>query len=192
MIIDKTGHIDFKEKLHKALRQQSELYSQKSIINCIKQLLSEHRSAVWYLINEDLLEQLSIDTTNRIYISGPQSFRTLNVKGCKVIFTLQRCDFSKDTIPYLQLLDVLLIFRKLSTVKLKEASVKYVEIIRHLSYEEKKLLTKLARKSTPFVRATLAILLYNAGDIKLYIKLAETINPVTFKKYRENLKELDY
>ncbi|MGE9313760.1 hypothetical protein ACLOAU_19065 [Niabella sp. CJ426] len=182
----KNDDVPFREKLFKRLKQP-EIVSMSTAIEAVMQVIKENGKTNWYIMNADIVNMLGITGHDVIYVFGTANIPTIVLKDRSVIFIVQRNPISKDIIPYLQLLDLTLLFRKISKKNLKEALAKYREVIANLSGEEKKLLVKLARKYTPFTRSALALILGSLDEIRLSSKLSESLNPEIIKKYREKL-----
>src|SRR5690606_6287328 len=118
-----------------------------------------------------------------IYIVSNGDRPVIQGHGYPVHFLVQKNDIHKDHIACLQLLDVLLLLRKLPDESFSFAVNQYKDLLVDLSHEEKRLLTRLSRKYPPCVRATLALTLHALSEKSLSIKIMETLSPVVINRY---------
>lgn len=184
--VEKSDDTLFRDRLLKKLKL-SAITSTQGIIEVVKEAVNESHETGWYTLNFDIVDVLGINNNNVIYVFGAVSTPAIEIRGKTISFIVQRNVISKDTIPYLQLLDVIILFRKVYRTHLEQVVFKYQNLIKNLSAEEKKLLVKLARKYTPFTRSTLAFILRSVNEVRLSVKLTETLNPEIIKKHKEKM-----
>lgn len=141
-----------------------------------------------YCWNYNIIHYLGIQCGEIIYFSGKEKRSTVRVKDFILSFRIQKNNIQKEWIPYLQLLDILLLLNDMSSKEIKPVLLKYCRLIQNLNYDEKKLLLNLSKKYTPYVRTLLGFVFKTISETYLYNKLRLTVAPKVFCRYEEPLK----
>ncbi|MCH5718926.1 hypothetical protein [Niabella hibiscisoli] len=88
-------------------------------------------------------------------------------------------------IPYLQLLDLILLFQRRDEPEYGRFITELKRLISRLTYHEQKLMIQLARKYPAAVRACLGFLLAGINQLTLSSKALQTLNPATLNRYKK-------
>ena len=171
---------DFFEKLPKSATQEEVKYG-------IHTTLSESGSRSWYIINPGWLDHLEINHPRQIYIGTGTPFPSIECRGYIVTFVRQKNIIIDEAIVCLQLLDLLTFFKKAPNTAIPSLLHKYTELLQNISREEKRMLVNLSRKYSPFVRTVLSLAMDAIYERNLSVRIADTLNPLTFKKHREKI-----
>lgn len=137
----------------------------------------------WYVINlEPLLQNRSIASV--IYIGSNTCLPAIRLKGQTVLFVHQKNKISRQDVPYLRILDFLVLLQKDQNADFEWLLTFLRNKIDGMTHEERKIMVALSRKYKPFTRAILALTLKKTGELKLFSKIIQTISPEIIKKYR--------
>jgi predicted MPP superfamily phosphohydrolase len=154
------------------------------VYQLVKDLLEKDGKIIGYLTGYSILNKFGITTqiSNLIQI-GRKTYRPSLKRGdYKVSFVIQKNTITKENIPFLQILDVLKLIKKIPDTPTKEIIERIKEVIKNLNKEEQEILTKLSLKYPPYVRALLGALLEELNKKSLVNVLRESLNPITSYK----------
>lgn len=154
------------------------------VYQIVKDFLEKNGKSIGYLTGYSILNKFGITTqvSNLIQI-GRNTYRPSLKRGnYKISFVLQKNIITKENIPFLQILDVLKLIKKIPDTSIKEILERMKEVIKELNQREQELLIKLSLKYPPYVRAILGALLEEFGKKNLVNTLKESLNPVTSYK----------
>ena len=132
-----------------------------------------------------MMEHIGFHTYRQIYIAVQKKISPIDTKDYVVSFLIQPNLISDDVIPYLQLLDMILLYQRGDETQSMQVADGLKMLIEKLTYEEKKLLIQLARKYPAAVRAFLGLLLAGLNQVTLSAKALQTLNPATLNRYRK-------
>lgn len=173
----------FKKELTKALSQLEGNWGNAEAAAAIKPLLEMH--APCYVIDAGMMENIGFHTHRQIYIAVQKKLSPIETKDYSISFLTQPNLISDNVVPYLQLLDMILLCQRGDETQSKQVADGLKTMIERLTYEEKKLLIQLARKYPVAVRAFLGLLLARLNQTTLSVKALQTLNPATLNRYRK-------
>lgn len=169
-----------KENL-RAYAKDNPVISRTAVLEIIEDAIKRQND--WYVINEEpLLQNRSI--ASMIYIGSNTSLPPIRLKGQTILFVHQKNKICRQEVPYLRILDFLVLRQKDRNTDLEWLIMFLLDKIDGMTHEERKIMASLARKYKPFTRAILALTLKNTGELKLFSKIIQTISPLILKKYK--------
>lgn len=174
----------FKKEIVRALNRLDGNWGNAEAAAVITPLL-KGRSAPCYIIDAGMMEHIGLHTHRQIYIAVQKKISPIDTKDYVVSFLIQPNLISDDVIPYLQLLDMILLYQRGDETQSMQVADGLKMLIEKLTYEEKKLLIQLARKYPAAVRAFLGLLLAGLNQVTLSAKALQTLNPATLNRYRK-------
>ena len=174
----------FKKELIRALSQLEGNWGNAEAAAVINPLLKGAHTPC-FMIDSGMMEDIGFYTHRQIYISMQKKMSSIDTKDYVISFLTQPNLISDDVIPYLQLLDMILLYQRGEETQSKPIIDGLKMVIGRLTYEEKKLLTQLARKYPAAVRALLGLLLAGLNQITLSVKALQTLNPATLNRYKK-------
>ena len=101
----------FKRELVKALNLLEGNWGNEDAAAVIKPLL-KLQDIPFYILNVGIMEEPGINTHRHIYLSVPQKLSPIETKDYMISFLPQPNLITDGVTPYLQLLDMLLLFRE--------------------------------------------------------------------------------
>ncbi len=140
----------------------------------------------YYKINGDIIDRLGFTINGKIFLFGHVAFTQKMIQGYVLQFRRQYNVICHQNLPYLQLLDILFLFKKITPNHIIHSLAQYCCLIEKLSIEEKKTLVKLCRKYPVFDRLVLSYTLALLNEMNLSEKLSKTVNPAFRVKFYNN------
>lgn len=147
----------------------------------VKDLLNEDGKVIGYLTGYSIYNKLGLTTqvSNIIQIGKNQIRPKFKRERYTISFINQKNIITKKNIPLLQILDSIKYVKKIPDTTIKTSCLRFLEIIRELSLDDKKELTRLSLKYPPSTRALLGALLDEIQNKSITISLKESLNPIT-------------
>ncbi|MFD0700079.1 type IV toxin-antitoxin system AbiEi family antitoxin domain-containing protein [Myroides pelagicus] len=147
----------------------------------VKDLLNEDGKVIGYLTGYSIYNKLGLTTqvSNIIQIGKNQTRPKFKRERYTISFINQKNIITKKNIPLLQILDSIKYVKKIPDTTIKTSCLRFLEIIRELSLDDKKELTRLSLKYPPSTRALLGALLDEIQNKSITISLKESLNPIT-------------
>ncbi|GEM_PF-5222531 len=105
-----------------------------------------HHTIQYYPINADIVNKLGLNINGKIFLFGRVAFTQKMVQGYLLQFRKQYNVIDHQNLPYLQILDVQFLFKKIIPNHIPHSLAQYCCLIEKLSLEEKKTLVRLCRK----------------------------------------------
>lgn len=150
----------------------------------VKDLIEDNGKVIGYLTGLSIYNKLGLTTqvSNEIQI-GKNDIRSSIQRGRYTIsFIKQKNEITKENIPLLQILDAVRYIKKIPDASTGNSYERLFYIIKRLSPEEQKTLSKLLLKYPARTRALVGTIFEVIGNIKLVKSLQKTLNPVTAYK----------
>ncbi len=150
----------------------------------VKDLLERDGRIEGYLTGLSIYNTLGLTTqvSNTIQI-GKNEVRSSMKRGkYSISFVKQKNTITRESIPILQLLDVLRFIKKIPDSKIDRSCKVVQSLVSKLSEKEEEVLVRLALKYPPSTRALLGTMLTDLGKVKLTEKLRKSLNPITTYK----------
>ncbi|TXE06249.1 hypothetical protein FUA26_14850 [Seonamhaeicola algicola] len=147
----------------------------------VKDLLNENGKVIGYLTGYSIYNKLGLTTqvSNIIQIGKNQTRPKFKRERYTISFVKQKNIITKRNIPLLQILDSIKYVKKIPDTTIKTSCLRFLEIIRDLSLDDKKELIRLSLKYPPSTRALLGALLDEIQNKSITISLKESLNPIT-------------
>lgn len=147
----------------------------------VKDLLIEDGKVIGYLTGYSIYNKLGLTTqvSNIIQIGKNQTRPKFKRERYTISFVKQKNIITKKNIPLLQILDSIKYVKKIPDTTIKTSCLRFLEIIRNLSLDDKKELIRLSLKYPPSTRALLGALLDEIQNKSITISLKESLNPIT-------------
>lgn len=147
----------------------------------VKDLLNEDGKVIGYLTGYSIYNKLGLTTqvSNIIQIGKNQTRPKFKRERYTISFVKQKNIITKRNIPLLQILDSIKYVKKIPDTTIKTSCLRFLEIIRDLSLDDKKELIRLSLKYPPSTRALLGALLDEIQNKSITISLKESLNPIT-------------
>ncbi|MDO9153543.1 MAG: DUF6088 family protein [Paludibacter sp.] len=150
----------------------------------VKDLLEVDRKIVGYLTGFSIYNQLGLTTqvSNTIEI-GKNEIRPNFKRGkYNISFIRQKNTITKDTVPFLQILDAIRNIRKIPDTWISSACMRFIAIFKDLTEKDRSTLVRLSQKYPPATRALLGAIFEEIGDNSFSNLLQKSLNPIT--KYK--------
>jgi hypothetical protein len=147
----------------------------------VKDLLEESGRITGYLTGYSIYNQLGLTTqvSNTIQIGKNDIRPAFKRERYTISFLKQKNPITQDTIPLLQLLDVVRTIKKIPDADVTSSVNRLLALLRGLPEQELKKLIGLAFKYPPATRALLGAMLDEVGKAALTPPLHQTLNPIT-------------
>ncbi|WP_114791249.1 hypothetical protein U0035_22750 [Niabella yanshanensis] len=181
--------IAFKKELVRVLNRLEGDWSYREAAAVIKPVLAGYITPS-YLIDMSIMEDLFFEEHRHIYISIQQKLSPLETMDYRIHFFTQPHSISDDLIPYLQVLDMILIFQRREELQHSSVTKRLELVISRLTYDEQKLTIRLARKYPVAVRACLGFFLAGMNQVLLSSKTLQTLSPATLSRYKKEYSRL--
>lgn len=154
------------------------------ITEVVKDLLEDNGQIIGYLTGYSIYNQLGLTTqvSNTIQIGKNDIRPTFKRERYTISFIRQKNTITKETVPLLQLLDVMSYIKKIPDTDLQASAKRIVAIFKDLAEDEQKTLVRLSLKYPPATRAFLGAVLDELGQEKLTLALSKSLNPITTYK----------
>ncbi len=181
-------HTVIKQKIDQSLVRASLNY--RNLLSEVEKVFEASAADKSYLLDYDLMKKIGQDHCRMICIGSNAWFPRTKIKNYVLVFNKARFEISGETIPYLKLLDALLIFARIKNDDWPLFILRYRYIIQELAWVEKRKLVKLCRKYPPGVRVILALILKSLSETNLYFEITKTVAPRVVDLYKEALNFL--
>lgn len=149
----------------------------------VKDILDENGYLTGMSIFNDL--GLTSQVGNTIQIGKNDWRPSLKRDRYTIKFIRQKNVITRENIPLLQILDSIRFVRTIPDTNLKDASMRFISIIRNLTDTDTRSLVRLADKYPASTKAILGLCLEEAGKIEFTHALRESINPISEYKFLE-------
>lgn len=167
---------------NKILQQANQAVNRAGVLKIIEDIIEWQNDCDWYVINaEPLVADRSIASS--IYVGSNSCLPAIRIKEHRVIFMQQKNKIIRQHVPYLKVLDFLVLWQKAGNADFERLVFFLSNEVKDMSHEERRLIANLSRKYKPFIRAILALTLKNIGERNLFSKVIQTISPAVLKKY---------
>jgi Family of unknown function (DUF6088) len=150
----------------------------------VKDLLEVDRKTIGYLTGYSIYNQLGLTTqvSNTIEIGKNEIRPNFKRERYSITFIRQKNTITKETIPFLQILDAIRYIKKIPDTSIASACLRFIAIIKSLSDKDKSTLVRLAQKYPPVTKALLGAILDEIGMNSFSDSLQKSLNPIT--KYK--------
>ncbi|GEM_PF-6390542 len=178
--------IFFKRELVKALSRLKGDWDNQEAAGVIQPVLLDY-SLPSYIVDVSIMEEVGIIDRRHIYVSLQKRLSPVEAKDYRISFLAQPNAISGALIPYLQLLDIILLLQRRDEPQYRSAITGVKRAIISLTYNEQKLLLQLARKYPAAVRACLGFLWAGINQLTLSSKALQTLNPAILSRYKRSM-----
>lgn len=147
----------------------------------VKDLISENGKVMGYLTGYSIYNKLGLTTqvSNIIQIGKNQTRPKFKRERYTISFVKQKNIIIKKNIHLLQILDSIKYIKKIPDTTIKASCLRFLEIVRTLTLDDKKELIRLSLKYPPSTRALLGTLLDETHNKSMTDRLKESLNPIT-------------
>ena len=147
----------------------------------VKDLISENGKVMGYLTGYSIYNKLGLTTqvSNIIQIGKNQTRPKFKRERYTISFVKQKNIIVKKNIHLLQILDSIKYIKKIPDTTIKASCLRFLEIVRTLTLDDKKELIRLSLKYPPSTRALLGTLLDEIHNKSITDHLKESLNPIT-------------
>lgn len=147
----------------------------------VKDLIYEEGKVVGYLTGYSIYNKLGLTTqvSNIIQIGKNQTRPKFKRGRYTISFIKQKNIITKKNIPLLQILDSIKYIKKIPDATIERSCLRFLEITKDLSSDEKKELIRLSLKYSPATRALLGAILDQIQNSSTTFSLKESLNPIT-------------
>ncbi len=151
----------------------------------VKDLLEREGKTIGYLTGISIYNQLKLTTqVNQVIEIGRNSIRPSLKRGMyEVKFVRQKNTITKESIPLLQLLDVLRFVKKIPDTNSDTVCKRLLSLLKELSAEKQQNIIRLSKKYSPSTRALLGALLEEINTDVPLEDLYKSLNPITKYKF---------
>lgn len=150
----------------------------------VKDLLEENGKITGYLTGYSIYNQLGFTTqvSNTIQIGKNKVRPGLKRNQYAISFIKQNNTITKDSIPFLQLLDIIRFIKKIPDASIEASCKRLLSIIKNYTDTEISTLVRLSLKYSPATRALLGALL-DQSELNISTEqLLKSLNPIS--KYK--------
>ena len=157
---------------------------QPSQAQIVKDLMENDGKIIGYLTGYSIYNQLGLTTqvSNTIQIGKKEVRTAFKRERYAISFVKQKNTITKESIPLLQLLDVIRYIQKIPDSNPEFSCKRLLAILKDLSEKDKNTMVRLAFKYPPATKALLGALLDELNESNLAESLYKTLNPIT--KYK--------
>lgn len=157
---------------------------QPSQAQIVKDLMENDGKIIGYLTGYSIYNQLGLTTqvSNTIQIGKKEVRTAFKRERYTISFIKQKNTITKESIPLLQLLDVIRYIQKIPDSNPEFSCKRLLAILKDLSEKDKNTMVRLAFKYPPATKALLGALLDELNESNLAESLYKTLNPIT--KYK--------
>lgn len=157
---------------------------QPSQAQIVKDLMENDGKIIGYLTGYSIYNQLGLTTqvSNTIQIGKKEVRTAFKRERYAISFVKQKNTITKESIPLLQLLDVIRYIQKIPDSNPEFSCKRLLAILKDLSEKDKNTMVRLAFKYPPATKALLGALLDELNESILAESLYKTLNPIT--KYK--------
>lgn len=157
---------------------------QPSQAQIVKDLMENDGKIIGYLTGYSIYNQLGLTTqvSNTIQIGKKEVRTAFKRERYAISFVKQKNTITKESIPLLQLLDVIRYIQKIPDSNPEFSCKRLLAILKDLSEKDKNIMVRLAFKYPPATKALLGALLDELNESILAESLYKTLNPIT--KYK--------
>ena len=147
----------------------------------VKDLIHENGKVMGYLTGYSIYNKLGLTTqvSNIIQIGKNQTRPKFKRERYTISFVKQKNIIIKKNIHLLQILDSIKYIKKIPDTTIKASCLRFLEIVRTLTLDDKKELIRLSLKYPPSTRALLGTLLDETHNKSMTDRLKESLNPIT-------------
>ncbi len=147
----------------------------------VRDLLTKDGNVVGYLTGYSIYNKMGLTTqvSNIIQIGKNQTRPKFIRERYTITFIKQKNIITKKNIPLLQILDSIRYIKKIPGTTIQKSCMRFLEIVRKLSLDNKKELIRLSLKYPPSTKALLGALLDEVENKSITIRLRESLNPIT-------------
>ena len=147
----------------------------------VKDLIHENGKVMGYLTGYSIYNKLGLTTqvSNIIQIGKNQTRPKFKRERYTISFVKQKNIIIKKNIHLLQILDSIKYIKKIPDTTIKASCLRFLEIVRTLTLDDKKELIRLSLKYPPSTRALLGTLLDEIHNKSITDRLKESLNPIT-------------
>ena len=149
----------------------------------VKDLIEKNGKVVGYITGNSFFNAKGFTTqvSNVIQIAKNEVRPSLTRGRFKISFLKQKNTITKQNIPLLRLLDVILYIKKIPDATIDQSCTRLLVLLKELSNEEQGRIVKLSFKYSPVTRALLGTLLstINTKQELLLKELYNSLNPIT-------------
>jgi hypothetical protein len=155
--------------------------NQKQIV---KDLLEKDGKLIGYITGFGIYNQMGFTTqvSNTIQIGRNETRPALERGMYSVSFIKQKNTITKDTIPLLQLLDIIRFVKKIPDSRIATSCKRLQALLEELNEQKQQTLLRLSGKYPPSTRALLGALLDSVQTPVSLNDLKQSLNPITVYK----------